>query len=100
MYDTGQPGQPPVKVYGNWNEYAVATDEEGNDLIADEDYPVMKNEQGEFILDETLYEATGPNRNADEQMIAKKARKESKTSGRPGTEVLLEMLSKRKQLPK
>ena len=100
MYDTGEPGQPPVKVYGNWNEYAVATDEEGNDLIADEDYPIMKNEQGEFVLDETLYEATGPNRNADEQMIAKKARKESKTSGRPGTEVLLEMLSKRKQLPK
>ena len=23
MYDTGVPGQDPIKVYGNWNEYAV-----------------------------------------------------------------------------
>ena len=96
MYDPGVPGQDPIKVYGNWNEYAVDRDENGNDMIADEDYPITKNENGEYVLDETLYEATGPNRNADERMVAGKARKEAKSTGQSGTSVLLEMLNKRR----
>jgi hypothetical protein len=50
MYDS--PNGESVKVYGNWNEYAVSQDEEGNMVIGDEDYPIVENEKGEFILDE------------------------------------------------
>lgn len=50
MYES--PNGESVKVYGNWNEYAVSQDEEGNMMIGDEDYPIVENEEGEFILDE------------------------------------------------
>ena len=50
VYDS--PNGEQVKVYGNWNEYAVSQDEEGNMMIADEDYPIVENAEGEFVLDE------------------------------------------------
>lgn len=43
-----------VKVYGNWNEYAVGQDEQGQ-YIADEDYPIIVNERGEYVLDEARH---------------------------------------------
>lgn len=45
------PNGEEVKVYGNWNEYAVDVDEEGRDLIEDIDFPIIKNQDGDFILD-------------------------------------------------
>ena len=54
MYDS--PNGEQVKVYGNWNEYAVTRDEEGRDMIADEDYPIIQNKDGEFVLDEQTFE--------------------------------------------
>lgn len=56
MYDKGD-GTPPVKVYGNWNEYADARDDQGRDMIADEDYPIIVNADGEFVLDEARHAA-------------------------------------------
>jgi len=54
MYES--PNGEQVKVFGNWNEYAVAQDEDGKDMIADEDYPIRKNENGEFVFDEAKFE--------------------------------------------
>lgn len=56
MYDDGDGNE--IKVYGNWNEYAQGQDEEGNMFLPDEDFPIMKNEQGEFVLNERKYEDT------------------------------------------
>ena len=44
-----------VKVYGNWNEYAAGRDENGRDYIMDEDYPIIVNERGEYVLDEPRF---------------------------------------------
>ena len=54
MYES--PNGEEVQVFGNWNEYAVAQDEAGKDMIADEDYPIRKNENGEFVFDEAKFE--------------------------------------------
>ena len=54
MYEA--PNGEQVKVYGNWNEYAVAQDEGGQDMIADEDYPIRKNKDGEFVFDEAKFD--------------------------------------------
>jgi len=45
------------KVYGNWNEYAQGQDEEGNMFLPDEDFPITKNESGEWSLDEKTLDA-------------------------------------------
>lgn len=55
MYE--MPDGKTVKVFGNWNEYAAGRDENGRDLIADEDYPIIVNERGEFVLDEPRHAA-------------------------------------------
>lgn len=54
MYDS--PNGESIKVYGNWNEYAVTEDEDGQMMIGDEDYPIVKNEDGEYVLDEATFE--------------------------------------------
>lgn len=54
VYDDGSGNE--IKVYGNWNEYAVSQDQEGKMMIADEDYPIVRNERGEFVLDEATFE--------------------------------------------
>ena len=55
MYDS--PNGESIKVYGNWNEYAVSQDEEGNMMIGDEDYPIVENQNGEYVLDEATFDA-------------------------------------------
>lgn len=45
------PNGEEVKVYGSWNEYAVDVDDEGRDLIENIDFPIIKNQDGDFILD-------------------------------------------------
>ena len=42
MYES--PNGEQVKVYGSWNELAIDRNEEGNDIIADDNFPVMRNE--------------------------------------------------------
>lgn len=44
------------KVYGNWNEYAQGQDQEGNMFLPDEDFPYIKNAEGQYVLDESTYE--------------------------------------------
>jgi hypothetical protein len=56
LYDDGNGNE--IKVYGNWNEYAQGQDEEGNMFLPDEDFPVMKNENGDYVLDERRFEDT------------------------------------------
>ena len=54
MYES--PNGEEIKVYGNWNEYAVDRTPEGNDMISDDDFPIIRNEDGEYIMDEAAYE--------------------------------------------
>lgn len=56
IYDSPDGGE--VKVYGNWNEYAVSQDDQGNMMIGDEDYPIMQDDKGNFRLDERRFEDT------------------------------------------
>ena len=50
------PNGEEIQVYGNWNEYAVDRTEEGNDMISDDDFPIIRNENGEYVMDEAAYE--------------------------------------------
>ena len=70
------------KVYGNWNEYAQGQDDQGNMFLPDEDFPITKNENGEWSLDESTldgqdrgYEATknlgGPGASPMEDLMEK-----------------------------
>lgn len=91
MYDS--PNGEQIKVYGNWNEYAAGRDEEGRDMIADEDYPIIQNEAGEFILDESRHSEnmdTAYERQPVERM-ARETEMES-TQGASKIENLLEKL--------
>ena len=91
MYDS--PNGEQIKVYGNWNEYAAGRDEEGRDMIADEDYPIIQNEAGEFILDEARHSEnmdTAYEREPVERM-ARETEMES-TQGASKIENLLEKL--------
>lgn len=67
MYEA--PNGEMIQVYGNWNEFAVDRDEQGLDIIADEDYPIIRNEDGEYVLDEAAYEA----REEEDRMEAEEA---------------------------
>jgi hypothetical protein len=71
MYES--PNGEQIQVYGNWNEFAVDRDEQGLDIIADEDYPIIRNENGEYILDEAAYEA----RREEDRMEAEGAEEEA-----------------------
>lgn len=91
VYDS--PNGEQVKVYGNWNEYAVSRDEEGRDMIGDEDYPIIQNEAGEFVLDEARHNEnmdTAYERKPVERM-ARETEQES-TQGASKIENLLEKL--------
>lgn len=91
IYDSPEGEQ--VKVYGNWNEYAVSQDESGNMMIGDEDYPIMQNENGEYVLNEQKFEdqvSSQEERRGAEQM-AREAEGES-TQGASRIENLLEKL--------
>ena len=83
MYDS--PNGESIKVYGNWNEYAVSQDEEGNMVIGDEDYPIVENEDGEFVLDESTLD--GKQRGAEMAQGAKGGPGETRAAD------LMEMLS-------
>ena len=65
MYES--PNGEQVKIYGIWNELAVDRDEEGRDLLADENFPVMKNKDGEFVLDMKAYESAKSEREMMEE---------------------------------
>ena len=91
MYES--PNGEQIKVYGNWNEYAVSRDEQGRDMIADEDYPIIQNENGEYVLDEVRHNEnmdTAYEREPVERM-ARETEMES-TQGASKIENLLEKL--------
>lgn len=91
MYE--MPNGEEVKVYGNWNEYAVARDDEGRDMIADEDYPITQNEQGEFVLDEAQFEHMSAQASGDtrEQQMARDVQ------GGPGASPMEDLMEKLNQ---
>jgi hypothetical protein len=35
------PNGEQIKVYGNWNEYAIDRTPEDNDMISDDDFPIV-----------------------------------------------------------
>lgn len=88
------PNGESVKVYGNWNEYANARDEMGNDLIADEDYPIITNEEGELVLDEARFNEQMANA-MERQSVERMARETAQegTQGASKMENLLEKLN-------
>lgn len=91
MYES--PNGEQIKVYGNWNEYAVSRDEQGRDMIADEDYPIVQNEDGEYVLDEVRHNEnmdTAYEREPVERMARETA--EESTQGASKMENLLEKL--------
>jgi hypothetical protein len=61
------PDGDEVKVFGKWGEWVAEQDEDGNGLISDEDYPIRRNEDGEFVLDVEAMES-GP-KSGDQGMI-------------------------------
>tara|TARA_R100000030_G_scaffold59648_1_gene44892 strand:- start:4415 stop:4849 length:435 start_codon:yes stop_codon:yes gene_type:complete len=74
MYES--PNGEQIQVYGNWNEFAVDRDEQGLDLIADEDYPIVRNEDGEYILDEAAYERMGEEMRMKQEMMNREMMRE------------------------
>lgn len=84
--------EEPVKVYGNWNEYAVSQDEKGMMMIADEDYPIMQNEEGEYILNEEKHEdAMG---SAEERQGGQRMAREAETESTQGASRIENLLEK------
>lgn len=67
------PNGEEVKVFGNWNEYVVSVDEDGNDLIGDTDFPVMMNKDGEYVLDEKGLEEKKDSRPQGDQGMIEEA---------------------------
>lgn len=47
-----------VKVYGNWNEYAQGQLDDGSMFLPDDEYPIRRDEDGKFVLDESVKEGT------------------------------------------
>ena len=85
--------QEPVKVYGNWNEYAVSQDENGMMLIGDEDYPIMQDEQGNYMLNEQKFDdqMTAMTERQGAEAMAREAAQGS-TQGASQMQNLMEML--------
>jgi hypothetical protein len=72
------------KVYGSWNEYAVSQDDEGNMMIADDDFVAKQDDSGNYTLDEGTMDGQDRGREAA-----------GKAQGGPGAskmEDLMEML--------
>ena len=67
------PNGEDVKVFGNWNEYAVSVDDDGNDLIGDMNFPVMMNKDGEYVLDEKGLEERRDSRPQGDQGMMEEA---------------------------
>lgn len=44
------------KVYGDWEKFIAGEDEMGNEMIAPEQYPISKDEDGKFYLNEEILE--------------------------------------------
>ena len=69
MYEA--PNGEEIQVYGNWSDFVVDKDEQGLGLIADEDYPIVRNEDGDYILDEAAYERMGEEMRMRQEMMDK-----------------------------
>jgi hypothetical protein len=44
------------KIFGDWESYIVGSDDMGNDMIAPEEYPISRDDSGDFVLDEQALE--------------------------------------------
>ena len=63
------PNGEEVKVYGSWNEYAVDVDDQGRDIIEDLDFPIIKNQDGDFILDVKKMEEQAAEMKAEQEQM-------------------------------
>lgn len=90
------PNGEEVKVYGSWNEYAVDVDDQGRDIIEDLDFPIIKNQDGDFILDVKKMEEQAAEMKAEqEQMEAPEQemrQEEDEQEEEMGTEEKLRMM--------
>ena len=55
------------KKEGPKDTFAIDRNEEGNDIIADDNFPVMRNKDGEYILDMQSYEDNKSEDEVEEQ---------------------------------
>lgn len=84
-----------VKVYGNWNEYAAGQNEDGQDLIMDDDYPIVVNDKGEYVLDEARHNENVDNRYERKPVERMRNVTENETFGQDNrTQSLLDKLNK------
>ena len=84
-----------VKVYGNWNEYAAGQNEDGQDLIMDDDYPIVVNDKGEYVLDEARHAANMDTRYERKPVERMRNVTENETYGQENrTQTLLDKLNK------
>ena len=84
-----------VKVYGNWNEYAGGQNEDGQDLIMDDDYPIVVNDKGEYVLDEARHNENVDNRYERKPVERMRNVTEDETFGQENrTQTLLDKLNK------
>jgi hypothetical protein len=77
MYEA--PNGEEVKVYGSWNELAIDRTEEGNEIIADENFPIMRNKDGEYVLDMQAYEENKSTREVEEKQEGEEEPRQQET---------------------
>ena len=58
------------KIFGDWESYVVGSDDMGNDMIAPEEYPISRDDSGDFMLDEQALEQMQAEEMAAEEMAA------------------------------
>lgn len=79
MYQS--PNGEEIKVYGNWSKYAISADEEGRDIISKEDFPVMRNKDGEYVMDEEALEEDRERRTEEEMPEGEEPEMEEEMEG-------------------
>lgn len=78
------PNGEQIKVYGNWNEYAIDRTPEGNDMISDDDFPIIRNEEGEYVMDEAAYEQMLVDREQESMPAEEEVLEEESEEGEEG----------------
>ena len=69
------------KIFGDWESYIVGSDDMGNDMIAPEEYPISRDDSGDFMLDEQALEQMQAEEMAAEQMAAEQMAAEQSMEG-------------------
>jgi hypothetical protein len=44
------------KIFGDWEQFIAGEDDNGNEMIAPEQYPISKDQDGNYVLNEEAFE--------------------------------------------